>query len=194
MVGDTVYFDASTSFVKGATITAYAFTIDGKFSGWKSEPYYEYTFYSAGEHTVKLSVMINDRFINESDPWNIIVSSAQQNSSITVTGEAVAGKPLTITVYCPKLINWITIDYGDGETETSPTSLFTTYYTFTHTYQDAGVYTITAQIHSLYEDITVDTTVVIESPSIAWWWVAIGLGGFLAVGGVIWRLNTKKRI
>ena len=191
VVGDTVYFDASASYVEGATITGYSFTIDGKYSsGWKTSPYYKYTFYSQGEHSVRLTVMINDR-VMWSKTWYITVSSPYE-PSIIVEGEKIAGKTLTITVYYPyDAIDWINIDFGDGTMTSSPAHLNTNQYSFTHAYSRAGTYTIKANILTVSnKQVTLYETVEIKAKTSYWLYIAMGS---IALFGISYYAYRRKK-
>jgi len=194
-VGDTVYFDASGSYVEGATITAYAFSIDDSFvSGWKNEPYYRYTFYTPGEHKVTLSVKINDAFIY-SKSWNITVISEYTEPTIIVEGDLKVGSELRITVFYPFKVDWINIYYGDGDSESSP-SIDGNQYTFTHTYKNEGVYTINASAHFGFNQYAyVETTITIrgETPPSPDWWLYITIGIVVAMMVAIVYVWMKRR-
>ena len=194
-VGDTVYFDASGSYVEDATITAYAFSIDDSFvSGWKSEPYYRYTFYTPGEHRVTLSVKINDAFIY-SKSWNITVISEYTEPTIIVEGDLKVGSELRITVFYPFKVDWINIYYGDGDSESSP-SIDANQYTFTHTYKKEGVYTINASAHFGFNQYAyVETTITIrgETPPSPDWWLYIMIGIVVAMMVAIVYVWMKRR-
>jgi len=200
LIGTEVYFDASGSYAEGATITSYSFLIDDKYSsGWNKDPYYRYTFYSPGEHKVTLSVKLDDSII-KSKTWTINVVSEYTEPTIIVEGKLKEGNELRITVFYPFKVDWINIDYGDGTKEGSPL-INANQYTFTHTYEHGGIYTINATALKgfgsyAYAETTIEIKETTPPPPDFWLYVIIGIVGVVIIaisymwkkkGGKTWR-------
>ncbi len=137
---------------------------DGTDSGWSSTPFSDHIFNQVGPFVVKLTVKDSNGCEDTvSDVINIMGPVLTVDPGIII-GCNTLDAVFTVAVETIDPLEWITLDYGDGQhyTDQNPFE-----FTYNHTYLNPGVYsaTVTAQTSAECDAEFIVTDIIVSSVS-----------------------------